>query len=307
MWQDQGAITDYLGVKVEPTPDGKIKLYQPQLIDDIIAQVGFNDRTKAKATPAPSSTILNRDLDGQPFEEKWEYRSVVGKLNFLEKSTRPDIAYATHQVARFSAEPRKSHADAIKHLVRYLVGTKREGIIFDPNQSASFETYVDADFSGNWDRSSAHYDPSTARSRSGHVVTFAGVPIIWYSKLQGEIAQSSTESEYISLSEAAKSTICLMNLLEEAIARGIPIKMKPADVHCKLFEDNSGAYEMATTPKFRPRTKHLNVRYHFFRSYVESGKLNVVPVASDDNISDMLTKPTVKELFLKFRYRLIGF
>ena len=116
-----------------------------------------------------------------------------------------------------------------------------------------------------------------------------------------------TESEYISLSEAAKSTICLMNLLEEAIARGIPIKMKPADVHCKLFEDNSGAYEMATTPKFRPRTKHLNVRYHFFRSYVESGKLNVVPVASDDNISDMLTKPAVKELFLKFRYRLIGF
>ena len=123
--EDQGAITDYLGVKVEPTPDGKLKLYQPQLIDDIIAQVGFNERTKPKATPAPSSTILSRDLDGQPFEEDWEYRSVVGKLNFLEKSTRPDIAYATHQVARFSAEPRKSHADAIKHIGRYLVGTKR--------------------------------------------------------------------------------------------------------------------------------------------------------------------------------------
>ena len=234
----------------------------------------------------------------------FEVSNADGELKLQLKSNPDDPR--RDQVARFSAEPRKSHADAIKHLVRYLVGTKREGIIFDPNQSASFETYVDADFSGNWDRSSAHYDPSTARSRSGHVVTFAGVPIIWYSKLQGEIAQSSTESEYISLSEAAKSTICLMNLLEEAIARGIPIKMKPADVHCKLFEDNSGAYEMATTPKFRPRTKHLNVRYHFFRSYVESGKLNVVPVASDDNISDMLTKPTVKELFLKFRYRLIG-
>ena len=305
--EDQGHITDYLGVKVEATEDGKLKLYQPQLIDDIINQLGFNDRTKSKATPAPSSTIINRDLEGQPFDEEWEYRSVVGKLNFLEKSTRPDITYQTHQVARFSSDPRQSHADAIKHIGRYLVGTKRDGIIIDPKHEQSFETYVDADFSGLWDKDSAGYDPSTARSRSGHIVTFAGVPIVWYSKLQGEFAQSTTESEYISLSEAAKSTICLMNLMDEAIEMGVPLQRKPADVYCKLFEDNSGAYEMATTPKFRPRTKHLNVRYHFFRSYVESGKLRIFPIASDDNASDLMTKPTIKDLFLKFRFQLLGF
>jgi hypothetical protein len=71
-----------------------------------------NTKTKEKA--APSSTILRRDLNGKPFDEEWDYRSVLGKVNFLEKSSRPAIAYAVHQCARFSKNPKQSHANALK-------------------------------------------------------------------------------------------------------------------------------------------------------------------------------------------------
>ena len=84
----------------------------------------------------------------------------------MEKSTRPDIAYAMHQCARFSIEPEQSQADAIIHLARYLRDTKDEGIILDPNKDKSFEIFADADFVGLWDKESAGEDVSTTKSRS---------------------------------------------------------------------------------------------------------------------------------------------
>ena len=67
--------------------------------------------TKPKQTPALATVILQRDLDGKDLMNIGSTGSVIGKLNFLEKSTRPDIAYAVH--LRFSANPKKSHARAM--------------------------------------------------------------------------------------------------------------------------------------------------------------------------------------------------
>jgi hypothetical protein len=86
--------------------------------------------SKTKDEAAPPSTILCRDLDGSPFQEKWDdYSCIIGKLNSLEKSTCPEIAYAVHQCARFASNPRESHANAIKYLCRYLLVIKDAGII----------------------------------------------------------------------------------------------------------------------------------------------------------------------------------
>ena len=114
---DEGQLSDYLGVKVEKLPEGKIKLSQPHLIDRILEDLGLNlHNTVEKPTPALSTKIIGRDPDGLPFNEKWEYRSVIGKLNFLEKSTRLDLGYAAHQCARFSCDPKESHAVAVKRI-----------------------------------------------------------------------------------------------------------------------------------------------------------------------------------------------
>jgi hypothetical protein len=106
------------------------------------------------------------------------------KLNFLEKSTRPEIAYAVHQCARFANNPRESHANAVKHLCRYLLGTKDEGIILHPDSSKLFEVHVDCDFAGNWVKEDAMNDLSTGKSRTGYVISYQGCPITWASKLQ---------------------------------------------------------------------------------------------------------------------------
>ena len=72
----------------------------------------------------------------------------IGMLNFLAGSTRPDVAFAVHQCARFSAEPKKSHETAVKRIAKYLRGTSMRGLSFRPDKDRCLECFVDADFAG---------------------------------------------------------------------------------------------------------------------------------------------------------------
>ena len=91
----------------------------------------------------------------------------MGKLNHVEKCTRPDISFATHQCARFQIDPREQHGKAVKWLGRYLAGTKDKGIIMKP-KNQSFEIYVDADFAGAYDQEYVLEDDKTTKSRTGY-------------------------------------------------------------------------------------------------------------------------------------------
>jgi histone deacetylase 1/2 len=301
---DEGDLSDYLGVKVDQLPNGTIKLSQPHLIQQVLDDLGFNERTGTKPTPAASTVRLHRDLHGAPFAESWHYRSVIGKLNFIEKSTRLDLAYSVHQCARFSADPKESHAKAVKRIGKYLLATKEKGLILNPRDH-SFDCWVDADFVGNWSRVNADEDPSTAKSRTGYVITYAACPIVWGSKLQTEVALSTTESEYNAISTSLREVIHLMQIVDEVkrlewiVYSGIPT------VHCKLFEDNSGALEMARLPKMRPRTKHLCVRLHHFREYVRAGRISINKIPTEFQLGDIATKPQPEALFVSQRESLM--
>ena len=108
--------------------------------------------------------------------------------------------YAIHQIAKYSTDPRMPHGKAIIYLVQYLMRSRDVGIRFSPNPSKVFEFYCDTEFAGNWNKAGAAHDPSTAKSRSGWIIFYAGCPIIWASKLQSQVAISTTEAEYIALS-----------------------------------------------------------------------------------------------------------
>jgi hypothetical protein len=99
-----GGISDFLGVKIERQPDGTIRtMSQPQLIDSILKDLRLDGPNVAtKNTPAKVGVTLNRHPDSQPFDGHLDYRSIIGKANYLEKSTRSEIAYAVHRCARFS-------------------------------------------------------------------------------------------------------------------------------------------------------------------------------------------------------------
>ena len=212
--QDEGNLCDYLGIHITRRDDGTLLLTQPHLIDSILADLGLNKPdAKGKPTPALTSKILHHDSNGAPFTKSWHYRSVIGKLNFLEISTRPEIAYAVHQCARFCNDPKKSHAEAVKGIGRYLLETRDKGLLLNPSET-TFDCWVDASHAGEWNRENTIDNPSTAKSRMGFVLMLAGCPLIWSSKLQMEIALSTTEAEYISLSAAMREVIPLLSLMK---------------------------------------------------------------------------------------------
>lgn len=302
----EGDIQDFLGINIKKKKDGTIELTQPHLIEQILKDLKMDkENLKIKDVPCMTSKILDRGIGDEPFDNSFHYRSIIGKLNYLEKGSRSDISYITHQCARFTSEPKMKHAKAIRWIARYLAGTKNKGFAMNPDTSKGIEVYVDADFSGNWDREDS-LNPDTARSRHGYIIKFMGCPIVWKSQLQNEIALSSAESEYTGLSYALREVIPIINLVKEIQTLGFMKNVQKPKVFCKVFEDNSAALQMANIHKYRPRTKHLNVKLHHFRQYVNKGIIKILPIKSEDQQADYLTKPLALELLTKLRKLVMG-
>ena len=197
------------------------------------------------------------------------------------------------------------HAKAIRWLARYLKATRTEGFIMSPDLTKGIEVFVDADFAGNWDRNdSANVD--TARSRHGYIIKVHGCPIVWKSQLQTEIALSSSESEYTGLSYALREAIPVMNLISVMSDLKFLHPQDPPKIYCEVFEDNSGAIEMANIHKYRPRTKHLNVKLHHFRQYINNGSIIVRKINTTEQQADFLTKPLAAEKLQYLRKKVMG-
>jgi Reverse transcriptase (RNA-dependent DNA polymerase) len=198
----------FLGVDIAPmstisfeqSNDG-FYMSQTGLIDKVLRTVGMTD-SKVKRTSA-SCTPLGTDAHGAIFRDDYDYARVVGMLLYLSSNSRPDIQFAVHQCARFTHNPKQSHGDAVKRICCYLQGTKNRGLIFQPTKTMTLDCYSDADFAGLWNYEDDQ-DPVCVKSRTGYVLTLAGCPLTWVSKLQTEIALSTLESEYIALSTAIR-------------------------------------------------------------------------------------------------------
>lgn len=303
--EDQGHPADYVGVNIKRSRDGVYDFTQRALIDTIIEDCNISG-VYTKPVPAKSSQVLHAFENSPDFAGDFSYRSAVGKLNYLAQTTRPDIMYAVHQVAKYSSCPKREHGEAIIYICRYLMRTRDIGLKFKPDPTKGFENYCDADFSGNWMAQFAQFDPSTSKSRSGWITFYAACPIIWASKLQTQVALSTTEAEYIALSQSLRDVIPIMQLLEEMKSRGFEVICTNPHVFCKTFEDNSGALELARLPKLRPRTKHINVCYHHFREAVRKGDVKIFPISTDDQIADALTKPLAQNTFCRHRRFMCG-
>ena len=318
---DEGDVATYLGIDVKKrqreggsATEMEYSLTQPHLTKRIIEFIALSD-SKLHTTPAEEKVLLNKDEEGPVRTYQWSYRSVMGMLNYL-CGTRPDILFAVHQCARFCEHPKLSHEKAVKRIVRYLKRTPTEGIVLRPDSSRGIQCYVDADFPGGWSSADAD-DPSSVYSRTGYIIMYAGCPIVWVSKLQTEVALSTTEAEYIALSQAMRDLIPLLGLLEE-LSPILNLHIDQPDVHWKscgyengnyvadLYEDNKGAYELAKAPKMRPRTKHIALKYHHFRQHVTNGTIRIHSIGTKDQIADIFTKGLARDQFEFLRKQLCG-
>lgn len=170
-------IQDFLGVHINQRVDVNIELTQPHLIQQILEDLRLDkDDASAKVVPATLSKILRSHLESEDFDGSFDYRSIIGKSNYLQKGSRSDIAYITHQCARFTTNPKKEHKNAVRWLGRYLKQTADKGTILIPSRLKGLEVYVDADFSGNWYKEDL-LERDSARSRHGYFIIYGGYPI----------------------------------------------------------------------------------------------------------------------------------
>ena len=299
---EEGNLEQYLGVDIRKLEGNSFELRQPFLIEKIL-NVFDNDTSNPRKIPAMKEPLF-KDEDGLPRKYSWNYRSVIGMLNYLQGSTRPDISMAVHQCARFTANPKLSHERAILYLSRYLKGTSKRGIIYKPDVSRGLECFVDASFAPGW-RHDIPDDPTNVLSRTGFVIMYAGCPVFWSSKLQTEIALSTAESEYIALSQAMRELIPFMRFLIE-ISAYIHLNLPKPEVYCKVFEDNESCIKITKSEKYTPRTKHIALKYHHFRSFVKRDIIRILPISTKEQLADMLTKPLEIPTFEYLRKRLCG-
>ena len=289
--QKEGDFSEFLGIKFEHNKDGSIELTQRGLIDKILEATGMVD---SKPNLLPASAPLGADIDGPLMNETWSYPSVVGMLLYLSTNTRCDIAFAVSQVARFSSNPKQSHATAVKSIIRYLKGTKQNGMILRPTGKMNLDLYVDADFCGLY-KVEADTSPNAARSRTGFIVTLSGCPLTWKSQLQTSIACSTLEAEYCALSYALRILLPIKRTLTEALASlDLPAEFV-SSVSCRVFEDNNGAYFLALNHRITNRTRYFLNKWHWF--WQHASEFELVKIDSRNQQADYFTKPLSRELF----------
>ena len=287
-------------------------MYQPKMSRRCLEVLSMplpeshGNKIKMHDTPATPESTLHANSEGHDRKCNWNYRAVIGILNYIRAMTRPDISFAVHHCARHCNMPKLCHEQEVKRICRYLAGTLDKGLILQPDLSKGFESYVEAAWAGNY---RAYIEkPSTAFSRTGYVLYYAGCPIIWGSKLQSIVALSTTEAEYVALSTAPRETITLTNLLTELRDRRISIPFVKPTIRCKIFEDKAAAcIKVAKEPKLRPRTKHLAVRLDNFRDHVARGDLTIHHVSTKEQVADLFTKPSLpRDQFTSLRSKLMG-
>nr|GEW50653.1 retrovirus-related Pol polyprotein from transposon TNT 1-94 [Tanacetum cinerariifolium] len=185
-----------------------------------------------------------------------------------------NIAYAVSIVSIYSANPGKNHWEAVKWNLKYLRGTANVGLIYGTNRGNHKDVtcFVDSDYAK---------DPDKGRSITGYAFLVQGCVVSWKTTLQHVVALLTTEAEYMALTEAMKEAIWPRRLLEELV-----VELNRVTVNC----DNQGAIHLSRNHVFHERTKHINVRYHFIREFLEAKTVKVLKVGTEHNAADALTK-----------------
>nr|GEY48941.1 retrovirus-related Pol polyprotein from transposon TNT 1-94 [Tanacetum cinerariifolium] len=202
------------------------------------------------------------------------YANAVGSLMYLMVCTRPDIAYAVSVVSRYLTNPGKNHWEAVKWILKYLRGTANVGLVYRTNCGNHVDVtgFVDSDYVK---------DPDKGRSITGYAFLVQGCVVSWKATLQHVVALSTTEAEYMALTETVNEAIWLSGLLEE-----LGVELNTMTVNC----DNQGAIHLSRNHVFHERTNHINVRYHFIREVLEAKTFKVLKVGTEHNDADALTK-----------------
>jgi hypothetical protein len=269
-----------------------IWIYQPKLINNLREQFGdaVQSVREYKTPAAPRSINVRPQKDDTLISpsDQTRFRSGVGMLLYLVKHSRLDIANAVRDLSKVADGANQAHWKALMRAIKYVLITKNLALKIKPNVEENTPFYLegisDSDYSG---------DPDTRASVYGYVIYFCGAPVAWKSKAGKSVTLSSTEAEYFALSEVTREIMFIKQVLESmGINLTLPILVKV---------DNVGAIYLSNNFSLSQRTKHIDVRRHYVREYVQDGIIKTIFVPTDQNEADIHTKNTPEDVFIKHR------
>ncbi|XP_040363429.1 secreted RxLR effector protein 161-like [Rosa chinensis] len=232
-----GELTFFLGLQVKQMDTG-LFLSQIKYAENLIKKFGLESK-KIVSNPMSTTTKLSEDQDGKSVDHAL-YRSMIGSLLYLTAS-RPDISYSVGVCARFQANPKESHMEAVKRIIRYISGTIGCGIFYTFDTNVEIAGYSDADWGGNL---------KDRKSTSGGCFFIGNNLVAWHSKKQNCISLSTAEAEYVAAGSCCTQMLWMKQMLHDY---GIP------QGKLSIFCDNTSAINITKNPVQHSRTKHIDL------------------------------------------------
>ncbi|GLI71167.1 hypothetical protein VaNZ11_016269 [Volvox africanus] len=277
--RDLGEARVFLGYEIERNrTEHTLKLSLTRFITELVAKYGLEEANPRKVPLSKALRAVGERLDVQQFP----YGELVGSLLYLSVGTRPDISYSVGALSRYMSKPTVEHWQAAKGVLRYLIGTN-VGISYSAKSSVgTLHGYCDSDYAGCVD---------TRRSTTGYVFLLTGGAVGWASRLQATVATSTAEAEYMASGAATKEALWFRHL-----ARDLKLRVPCVPIQC----DNQAALKMSSNLITTPRSKHIDVLYHFVREHAARGEVKFLYCKSEDMVADVFTKPLPFPNFSKF-------
>jgi len=287
---NESPLQYYLGIAFTRDRDGSVFLDQSKYIRELLERFGMQD-SSPEPTPLAPNQHLNSDdccdqYDPEMRQRIQTYQSLISALLWLSTATRPNIAYATNQLALYLTNPGHSHFVAAKRVLRYLKGTQELGLRYSRSEFNGnvLTAYCDSDFAG---------DPDDRRSVTGYIMFLNGGPVVWSSKRQPIVSVSSSEAEFYAASLASLDVLFYRRLLAD-----LGFEQTSPTV---MWEDNAACIYMSQKEGILNRAKHIDLRVHRIRELVRDRVVVLTKVATLDQVADAFTKSLNPQLFCKHR------
>ena len=292
----QHNLTDYLGCEFHMNKEGtKGWLGQPSIIKRLEQKFGeraMKERfSLTPGTPRFTARRLENPEDKVNPKEHEIYRSGVGTLLYLTKHSRPHICNPVRELSKTMDAPAPAHLKEMYKVIRHVLSTKGYGLKFELNKDMikwALKALSDSDFAS---------DKETRISVFGYIIYFCGIPIAWRSKGMKSVVLSTTEAEYMALSEVVKELKFIVQLLQ---TMNIEVKLP-----ITVYVDNVGAIWLSNNRTTSDRTKHIDIRTAFVKEYQEDGKIIIKFVKSEENEADIFTKNTTNVIFSNHQKKLV--
>ena len=267
-----------LGLKLTRCPNGNIIIDQIQYCKDVAARFDLESTPNRPVTmPCTASQFRRIEEDSKNeslIDKSIDIRSMVGSLMYASLGTRPDITFFVNYISRYLTKTTQYILKIVKQAIIYLLDTPFIYItcFADYNHVPQLITFVDA----------SHASEVNRKGVTGGILKFGKTIFVWVSTKQATYSLSTAESEYKALSEMLKETLHGYALFEEiGLQQDLPLK---------IYEDNTATIAMSNNPIINKKSKHIELAYHFFKSYVQKKVIQLYYISTHYQEADLFTK-----------------